>query len=130
MAIGKEITENDLDFYLTIIAMFCAYNESLHFSDKMFADITSDIVKRDSIIEKIAEDGYITAKKSNNIPHRYTIEITSKGIDFKNRGGYIANKNNNRKQKWQSLFGNLGKDISIAIISAMASAIITLLFTA
>ena len=119
MAIGKEITENDLDFYLTIIAMFCAYNESLHFSDKMFADITSDIVKRDSIIEKIAEDGYITAKKSNNIPHRYTIEITSKGIDF-----------HNRKQKWQSLFGNLGKDISIAIISAMASAIITLLFTA
>jgi len=130
MQTRREITENDLDFYLTIIAMFCAYNESLHFSDRMFADITSDIIKRDSIIEKLAEDGYITAKNSNNIPHRYTIEITPKGVDFQNRGGYSINKKNDRKQKWQSLFGNLGKDVSIAIISAMASAIITLLFTA
>ena len=67
----KEIKEEDLDFYLTIIYLFCQYNTAEHFSDKMFGDITSDIIKRDRIIEVLERDGYITAKKSVNIPHRY-----------------------------------------------------------
>lgn len=45
---GKEnITEKDLDFYLIVIALFCEYNPSEHYSDIMFKDITSDIIKRD-----------------------------------------------------------------------------------
>ena len=50
---GKEnITEKDLDFYLTVIALFCEYNPSEHYSDIMFKDITSDIIKRDYILHR------------------------------------------------------------------------------
>lgn len=94
----KEIKEEDLDFYLTIIYLFCQYNTAEHFSDKMFGDITSDIIKRDRIIEVLEHDGYITAKKSVNIPHRYKIEITPLGIDFHLKGGYMKTIRNSYKQ--------------------------------
>ena len=94
----KEIKEEDLDFYLTIIYLFCQYNTAEHFSDKMFGDITSDIIKRDRIIEVLEHDGYITAKKSVNIPHRYKIEITPLGTDFHLKGGYMKTIRNSYKQ--------------------------------
>lgn len=94
----KEIKEEDLDFYLTIIYLFCQYNTAEHFSDKMFGDITSDIIKRDRIIETLERDGYITAKKSVNIPHRYKIEITPLGANFYLKGGYMQTKRNSYKQ--------------------------------
>lgn len=96
---GKnDIKEEDLDFYLTIIYLFCQYNTAEHFSDKMFGDITSDIIKRDRIIEALEHDGYITAKKSVNIPHRYKIQITPLGIDFHLKGGYMKTIRNSYKQ--------------------------------
>lgn len=96
---GKDdIKEEDLDFYLTIIYLFCQYNTAEHFSDKMFGDITSDIIKRDRIIETLERDGYITAKKSVNIPHRYKIEITPLGANFHLKGGYMQTKRNSYKQ--------------------------------
>ena len=112
------ITPSDLDFYLTVIALFCAYNQSQHFSDKMFADITSDIIKRDAILERLAADGYITATKSKNFPHRYTIDITAKGKRFQQAGGYgKQEKNENAKQiKYSSR--KFARDIIIALVGA------------
>ena len=61
MSSQKEFNIEDLDFYLTIIVLFCEYNQSLHYSDKMFADITSDIIKRELILNKLSDDGFITS---------------------------------------------------------------------
>ena len=101
---GKDdIKEEDLDFYLTIIYLFCQYN-------------TSDIIKRDRIIEVLERDGYITAKKSVNIPHRYKIDITSVGVEFQSNGGY-------KKQKRDIIKKKMGIT-SLYILSNIASAII------
>lgn len=118
------ITTSDLDFYLTVITMFCAYNQSQHFSDKMFADITSDIIKRDAILEKLAEDGYITAKKSKNFPHRYAIDITPKGIGFQRDGGYKAKKGVDRKNKAQRFYGKITYEAAKSIIQLIVGAIL------
>lgn len=112
----KEIKEGDLDFYLTIIYLFCQYNTAEHFTDKMFGDITSDIIKRDRIIETLERDGYITAKKSVNIPHRYKIEITPIGIDFHLKGGY--------KKRRKGIIRKKVGVTSLYILSNIASAII------
>lgn len=114
---GKDdIKEEDLDFYLTIIYLFCQYNTAEHFSDKMFGDITSDIIKRDRIIETLERDGYIAAKKSVNIPHRYKIDITPVGVEFQSNGGY-------KKQKRDIIKKKMGIT-SLYILSNIASAII------
>lgn len=127
----ENITEKDLDFYLTVIALFCEYNISEHYSDIMFKDITSDIIKRDSILYKLSEDGYITMKKSPNINHRFKINITDKGVYFQRNGGYTAlntkiqkeNKINKlNKYKDKIIGGLIG-----AIISGIATYITTIL---
>jgi len=120
----KEIKEEDLDFYLTIIYLFCQYNTAEHFSDKMFGDITSDIIKRDRIIEALEHDGYITAKKSVNIPHRYKIEITPLGIDFHLKGGYMKTIRNSYKQSAYTFFKKWIWSIIAAITTGLIGLII------
>lgn len=120
----KEIKEEDLDFYLTIIYLFCQYNTAEHFSDKMFGDITSDIIKRDRIIEVLEHDGYITAKKSVNIPHRYKIEITPLGIDFHLKGGYMKTIRNSYKQSAYTFFKKWIWSIIAAITTGLIGLII------
>lgn len=124
MPTPSDITPKDLDFYLTVIAMFSAYNQSQHFSDKMFADITSDIIKRDAILEKLAEGGYITAKKSKNFPHRYAIDITPKGIEFQRNGGYKAKEGVDRKNKARRFYGKITYDAVKSIIQLIIGAIL------
>lgn len=124
---AKEIKEEDLDFYLTIIMMFCNYNETLHYSDRMFADITSDIIKRDRIIERLANDGYITARQSNNIPHRFEIGITTKGIDFQTNGGFKKQNNDKIKQKIELTSSKLLICVFSAIVGGIITKIIDLL---
>lgn len=120
----KKIKEEDLDFYLTIIYLFCQYNTAEHFSDKMFGDITSDIIKRDRIIEALEHDGYITAKKSVNIPHRYKIEITPLGIDFHLKGGYMKTIRNSYKQSAYTFFKKWIWSIIAAITTGLIGLII------
>ena len=42
MSQSDAITDNDLDFFLTVISMFCEYNHTMHYSDRVFADITDN----------------------------------------------------------------------------------------
>lgn len=120
----KEIKEEDLDFYLTIIYLFCQYNTAEHFSDKMFGDITSDIIKRDRIIEVLERDGYITAKKSVNIPHRYKIDITPVGVEFQSNGGYKKQKRDIIKKKMEITSLYILSNITSAIIGGIIVKII------
>ena len=43
MSQSDAITDNDLDFFLTVISMFCEYNHTMHYSDRVFADITDNL---------------------------------------------------------------------------------------
>lgn len=124
----KEIEEKDLDFHLTIIAMFCEYNISLHYSDKMFADITADIGKTIEVILRLANDGYITAKHSKNFSHRYEIDITPKGVDFQKHGGYKKEKTTKLKRKIGLTSKNFLMYVFSAIIGGAITKIIDVLF--
>lgn len=127
---GKEnITEKDLDFYLTVIALFCEYNPSEHYSDIMFKDITSDIIKRDYILHRLAEDGYITMKKIPTREHHFKIEITEKGAYFQRNGGYKAQNMEIRKKKWLLKLEKYKSEVVSGIIGAIISGIATYITT-
>lgn len=49
MSQSDAITDNDLDFFLTIISMFCEYNHTMHYSDRVFADITDTPAERNGL---------------------------------------------------------------------------------
>lgn len=104
MSSQKEFNIEDLDFYLTIIVLFCEYNQSLHYSDKMFADITSDIIKRELILNKLSDDGFITIEQNPTIRYRFKIDVTPKGIKFQKEGGYKNKNFQERKTAWLSIF--------------------------
>ena len=125
MSGSNKITPSDLDFYLTVIALFCAYNHSQHFSDKMFADITSDIIKRDAILERLAADGHITAKQSRNFPHRYTIDITEKGAAFQRAGGYAQQKEKESARQIRYSSRKFARDVLIALVGAAIQFLLT-----
>ena len=69
MSQSDAITDNDLDFFLTIISMFCEYNHTMHYSDRVFADITDNPGRTKRIILKLAEEGYIKAVPQQGYPH-------------------------------------------------------------
>lgn len=123
------ITEKDLDFYLTIIVLFCEYNISEHYSDIMFKDITSDIIKRDSILYKLSEDGYITMKKSPIREHHFKISATDKGVYFQRNGGYTAFKAKIKKENKISKLNKYKDKIIGGIIGAIISGIATYITT-
>ena len=125
MSTPSDITDKDLDFYLTVITMFCAYNQSQHFSDKMFADITANPDKTKRIMLKLAEDGYITAKPHTHLPYRFTIEITAKGVEFQKGGGYASHK---KKERVKHIRHSI-KKITYGAIMALLGAAIQYLFT-
>lgn len=104
MLSNDTITNEDLDFFLTIISMFCEYNNTLHYSDRMFADITANPGKTKRIIQKLAEDGYITAVPHTNLPYRFTINMTLSGTEFQKKGGYKNQDFQKRKTAWISIF--------------------------
>lgn len=127
---GKEnITEKDLDFYLTVIALFCEYNPSEHYSDIMFKDITSDIIKRDYILHRLAKDGYITMIKIPTREHHFKIEITEKGTYFQRNGGYKNQNMEIRKKKWLLKLEKYKSEVVSAIIGAIISGIATYITT-
>lgn len=78
MSQSDAITDNDLDFFLTVISMFCEYNHTMHYSDRVFADITDNPGRTKRIILKLAEEGYIKAVPHTNLPYRFTIDMTPK----------------------------------------------------
>lgn len=125
----EDITEKDLDFYLTVIALFCEYNPSEHYSDIMFKDITSDIIKRDYILYRLAEDGYISIKKIPTREHHFKIEITEKGAYFQRNGGYKAQNMEIRKKKWLLKLEKYKTEVISGIIGAIISSIATYITT-
>lgn len=90
MSQSDAITDNDLDFFLTVISMFCEYNHTMHYSDRVFADITDNPGRTKRIILKLAEEGYIKAVPRTNLPYRFTIDMTPKGTEFQKEGGYAC----------------------------------------
>lgn len=127
---GKEnITEKDLDFYLTVIALFCEYNPTEHYSDIMFKDITSDIIKRDYILYRLAEDGYISIKKIPTRDHHFKIDITTEGAYFQMNGGYKAQNEEMRKKKWLLKIEKYRSEAISGIIGAIISGIATYITT-
>lgn len=115
----------DLDFYLTIIYLFCQYNETTHYSDIMFADITADIAKRDAAIEILKQKGYITADKSRNFPHRYKVDITPLGKSFYLNGGFTGEKKDMIKYSAKKIALFILSNIIVAIITAYATTLFT-----
>lgn len=102
-----EYTNKDLDFYLTVIAMFCKRHNGQHHSDIMFGDLSSKLIETKEIILKLAEDGYVTARQSKNLPHRVTFDITNKGVLFQQSGGYSGMKKSIAKQNLYKRFEKL-----------------------
>ena len=98
MSQSDAITDNDLDFFLTIISMFCEYNHTMHYSDRVFADITDNPGRTKRIILKLAEEGYIKAVPHTNLPYRFTIDMTPKGTEFQKEGGYACKKRKDRNK--------------------------------
>lgn len=91
MSQSDAITDNDLDFFLTVISMFCEYNHTMHYSDRVFADITDNPGRTKRIILKLAEEGYIKAVPRTNLPYRFTIDMTPKGTgNFKRKADMPA----------------------------------------
>lgn len=129
MGVEEDITEKDLDFYLTVIVLFCEYNPSEHYSDMMFKDITSDIVKRDYILYRLAEDGYITLKKIPTREHHFKIDITTKGAYFQKSGGYKDKNRKIRKKKWLLKLEKYKNEVVSGIIAAIISGIATYVTT-
>ena len=125
----ESVTEKDLDFYLTVIALFCEYNPSEHYSDIMFKDITSDIIKRDYILYRLAEDGHISVKKIPTREHHFKIEITEKGVYFQRNGGYKAQNREIRKKKWLLKLEKYKSEVISGIIVAIISGIVTYITT-
>lgn len=120
----KEFNIEDLDFYLTIIVLFCEYNQSLHYSDKMFADITSDIIKRELILNKLSDDGFITIEQNPTIRYRFKIDVTPKGIKFQKGGGYKNKNFQERKTAWLSIFKSGWFRLLEIIVSGLVGAAI------
>ena len=125
MSQSDAITDNDLDFFLTIISMFCEYNHTMHYSDRVFADITDNPGRTKRIILKLAEEGYIKAVPHTNLPYRFTIDMTPKGTEFQKEGGYAY-------KKWK----DRNKDIRISakkiiyyLVSALLGALANHLFS-
>ena len=54
----------------------------MHYSDRVFADITDNPGRTKRIILKLAEEGYIKAVPHTNLPYRFTIDMTPKGTEF------------------------------------------------
>lgn len=118
------ITDNDLDFFLTVISMFCEYNHTMHYSDRVFADITDNPDRTKRIILKLAEEGYITAVSHTNLPYRFTIDMTPKGMEFQKEGGYACKR---RKDRNKDILTSV-KQVIYYLVSALLGALANHLF--
>ena len=125
MSQSDAITDNDLDFFLTIISMFCEYNHTMHYSDRVFADITDNPGRTKRIILKLAEEGYIKAVPHTNLPYRFTIDMTPKGTEFQKEGGYACKKRKDRNKDIRIS----AKKIIYYLVSALLGALANHLFS-
>lgn len=125
MSQSDAITDNDLDFFLTIISMFCEYNHTMHYSDRVFADITDNPGRTKRIILKLAEEGYIKAVPRTNLPYRFTIDMTPKGTEFQKEGGYACKKRKDRNKDIRIS----AKKIIYYLVSALLGALANHLFS-
>lgn len=125
MSQSDAITDNDLDFFLTIISMFCEYKHTMHYSDRVFADITDNPGRTKRIILKLAEEGYIKAVPHTNLPYRFTIDMTPKGTEFQKEGGYAYKKRKDRNKDIRIS----AKKIIYYLVSALLGALANHLFS-
>ena len=125
MSQSDAITDNDLDFFLTVISMFCEYNHTMHYSDRVFADITDNPGRTKRIILKLAEEGYIKAVPHTNLPYRFTIDMTPKGTEFQKEGGYACKKRKDRNKDIRIS----AKKIIYYLVSALLGALANHLFS-
>ena len=121
MSQSDAITDNDLDFFLTVISMFCEYNHTMHYSDRVFADITDNPGRTKRIILKLAEEGYIKAVPRTNLPYRFTIDMTPKGTEFQKEGGYACKKRKDRNKVIRTSIKRFIRDLTAALLGALAN---------
>ena len=121
MSRSDAITDNDLDFFLTVISMFCEYNHTMHYSDRVFADITDNPGRTKRIILKLAEEGYIKAVPRTNLPYRFTIDMTPKGTEFQKEGGYACKKRKDRNKDIRTSIKRFIRDLTAALLGALAN---------
>ena len=121
MSQSDAITDNDLDFFLTVISMFCEYNHTMHYSDRVFADITDNPGRTKRIILKLAEEGYIKAVPRTNLPYRFTIDMTPKGTEFQKEGGYARKKRKDRNKDIRTSIKRFIRDLTAALLGALAN---------